>query len=590
MSMSVVFAQRRYFAHLNTVDWETHCAPYRIPLIIGFTSTQTMPGGWDSAQFTIPKKYARFDPHAFPDDTMVFCFEGLAMIFYGPLVDITPQDTGDYQVTVDGAWRLLSRTFMREVWSDNDLTKLTQSPGSAKSATFSTTSQGNLEIGFPKAAQPTSGKNLMAQGDYIALDYYLFNELADLRDGKVMDGWEITLGSGGNYDQNSSLEFRIYGMTSPGDQTPNLLQTFTTSGTQRHETSSGVHGQNTTPWTNSGGYRLFRIGIWANAAIAALADDRYARISEFRVSTRGRALNISGTTSVSELIKDLWAEAIGSVDLHPLALGESGSNGIEVTGNVTGNRSADTLAFVDWTPPQDIVTAMVDIDGSRCGMWEPTRNPRAGAIDIATSVALTDNVWYRRPAELSYGPWSDVSDHDYVVRLNKGATWTPTSDPNELATMVYASYTNNAGKSVTDVEEDATTENRLWEQGKHRSVDWSITPTTALSTAQTLADQYLSLKRQPALIGTLTLYGDRPGSIEFPGGARVTSLATFKCGVIRVVDSPGAKTGRVESAVYTAKAPGQRETLVLTLNDPHIAKLDRRLNRMSAREARRRHQ
>jgi hypothetical protein len=155
--------------------------------------------------------------------------------------------------------------------------------------------------------------------------------------------------------------------------------------------------------------------------------------------------------------------------------------------------------------------------------------------------------------------------------------------------MVYASYTNNNGKSVTDVEEDSTTENRLWEQGKHRSIDWSIDPATSLLTAQSLAHQYLTLKRQPALIGTLTLYGDRPGSIEYPGGVRFANLASFKCGVVRVVDSAGAKVGRVESATYTAKAPGQRETLVLTLNSPRVSKLDRRLNSIANRDAHRRH-
>jgi hypothetical protein len=147
-------------------------------------------------------------------------------------------------VSLAGAYDLLSRSRLRIVWADDQLDTSKPAPGSAKSGAVSTNSNGDAELSLPK-------DHSYAAGDYVAVDYFLFNEGVGVRDTRVIDGWDITIGSHSDYVQNANLEVRVQGLDDPSDATPALLQTFKTNGVSRQETADASFGDNTVAWPNS---------------------------------------------------------------------------------------------------------------------------------------------------------------------------------------------------------------------------------------------------------------------------------------------------------------------------------------------------
>jgi hypothetical protein len=510
----------------------------------------------------------------------------MSTAFFGLLTKTTLLPNGDVQCSCDGSYKQLASTWMREVWGDNDLTGLTPAPDNRASGQMGTDGNGDLTLSFPAGQAPNSGP-LYPAGSHVAGDYFLFGEITGPRDQKRLTGWDVSLG--GNFE-GTAFEVRIYGLERPGDQTPRLLQTFQLTG-DRIETADGTHGgENVTAWPAIAGYRCFRVGLWAASDVNQMANDVTVKVKRFNVSTRAISVTVdasritlSHSPSTTDIVRDIWVESAQTKDIDNYLQEE---NAATVGGMIQGNiqqsaLSADGISYPDWSTPQEILEMMTSLDGFRVGMYQPTRNIPAAAF--VTGGNTTIQYWPRQPPELRYEPWADLGEPDYHIRLSRGAVWEPSSEPDQLEHAVYVDYTTRKGTSQSVYVEDNTTENRMYEQGRHTAIEWQITPAVSAQTAMTLAQQYIIGLRQPALAGTLTLYGDRPGSIEYPGGGRLTKLSMVRPGVIRIVDAKGAKSGRVTAMTYSARSGSTPETLVLTVNTPASARLDRNLARLSHR-------
>lgn len=586
--MQALVAERRVRSSIavDAHKYEALCPALRIPLIADVKAAQENPGGWTDASFTIPAALRRHGLETLPHsalDLPIWIMDGLTTVFHGVIAKVIPNDQGDLEVTCDGSYRLLGQTRMRSVWADIDLTQLTQAPGSATYASMSIDSSNRLVLAFPK-------DHAWKQGHYIAADYFLFNEAVGARDGKGVDSWKITIGNASTFQ--GTLEVRVYGMASPGDTTPVLIQTFGSTNLTRMQVSDSSHGaDNGSPWPNTQ-YRCIRVGLYANAdANGTPGSDFTAVIPTFQISTRGRVgvgLN-TPQPSTSDIVKDVWQDG-QSYDLHPYAVEEHASTtGGMITGNILDSaQKAFGIAFVDWSTPQEVVEAMVALDGGIAGMWGPTQNPRSAAKTVSAG-NTTVNSWYRQPAELTYTAWASLSDPDYHVRLGKGAEWTPDGQPDDLVSADYVTYQSLKGKPFSVFTEDTSADNVTYEQGIHSAADWNIEPPLDTQSATTLGLTYAKQRRQPALSGTLTLYGDRPGSWELPGGGRGPRLYEFRPGVVRVVDAKGAKAGRITRLEYSARTPSTPETLALTVNSPAASLLDLQTARLAKRAAHHRH-
>jgi hypothetical protein len=592
---SALIVERRGSPTVSGPAWETFAPTLRVPTVTSVRVTTEIPGGWQECDFTIPAEHVRWEADTIAPYTLVWVFSGAEHIFYGHIIEAIPDpDTGAIQVTCDGAYRRLEDTRMRVIWSDGDLTQLPTAPGSSKVGTAQVNSNGDLELSFARGTPSGSG-NYLNQGDYIAVDYWLFDENTGTRDTKKVDGWHIAIGTASTFQSVAALEVRIYGMQNPNDSSPTLLQTFAGTNTGRNESSDGSSGANSgSPWPVAGGYRLIRVGLWANTGISGLANDRMAKITEFAVGTRVRALGVrtidpgaAFPMTTTQIAADVWAQS--GYDVSYLLTEEAAaSTGQMVVGNITdpGIR-ADGMSFPQWTSPREVIDAVQAIDGYEAGMFGPTRNPPAGSTSTMSSHAI--NSWYRQPAELVYQPWNDLGSPNIHVRLARGAEWTPDGQQQELLSAAYVGYTQRSGHQLSVFYEDTSIENRMFEQGIHQAVDWQIDPPVSGATPSNLAQQFVADSRQPVLSGTITLRADRPGSVELPGGGRVQSLWSLRPGVVRIVDAKGARAGRVTALTVTA-ADGQNPTMaVLTVNDPAAQQLGLREARIARREARRRH-
>lgn len=568
--------------------YESLCPTIRIPVVMDVKANQEVPGGWTDASFTIPAASRRHGLDTMPLsvlDLPVWIMDGLSRIFHGVIAKVIPNDQGDLEVTCDGSYRLLGATRMRAIWSDSDLTTLTQSPGSAGGASMTVDASGRLVLSFPK-------DHSFPAGAYIAADYFAFGEAVGTRDSKKLDSFKVTVGSASTFDGAANLEMRVYGMASPSDTTPVLLQTIQNSGVTVMHVSDATHGAgNAVPWPNSAGYRCLRVGLYAAGAVSAAATDHSAVITNFSVSTRGRAgvgLN-TPFPSTSDIVKDVWADG-QTYDLHAYAVEEYASTtGGVVTGNIPDSgQKAFGIAFKEWSSPQEIIEAMAALDGGIVGMWGPTRMPPSTS-HVAMTGNTAANYWYRQPAELTYKPWNNLSNPDYHIRLGRGAEWAPDDQPDDVVSSDYVGYSSLRGQPLSVFTEDASTDNLTYEQGLHTTADSTIDPAVDTQTATTLASTYVKNRRQPVLSGTLTLYGDRPGSWEYPGGARGPRLYEFRPGVIRIVDAKGAKAGRITRLEYSARSGSEPETLVLTVNNPAASLLDLQTARLARRAAHNRH-
>lgn len=586
MPFSALVVQRRNEALSAPLAWDDNCPTIRVPIVTQLVVNTALPGGWQDASFVIPAQRSRIAAEQYgsaAQPNVVWVYNGLSVAFFGLITKTVPLANGDVQVFCDGSYKQLATTRMREVWGDNDLTALTPSPGNAGAGAVTIDGNGDLVLSLPKASA-VSGSNIYPAGTYVGADYFVFGEAAGTRDGKLLTGWDISLSGGFANVPNS--EVRVMGLSSPGDSSPTVLQTFQ-SGGSRQETADTTHGgDNTTNWPNSNGYRCFRIAVWVAADILNLGNDATAKISRFNVSTRAitpSQITLSHAPSTTDIVRDIWTGSGQDRDLdHYLQEDNAATTGGMIVGNIEDSgQTAEGIAYTDWTAPQEIIEMMTSLDGYRVAMYEPTTNVPASALVSAGST--TQNYWYRQPPELRYEAWSDLGEPDYHIRLSRGAVWEASTEPDALQEAVYVNYTTRKGRGQSVFVEDADIENRMYEQRRHAAVDWQIDPSVGAATATTLATRFIQQYRQPTLAGTLTIYGDRPGSIELPGGARLTKLSSVRPGVIRIVDAKGAKSGRVTQMTYTARSGSQPETLVMTVNSPASARLDRNLARLSHR-------
>ena len=472
---TALLVQRRGSPTSAGAGWETFAPTIRISTVTGVRVASESPGGWQECDFTIPAERVRWAADTIPRYSLVWVFCGNERIFYGHIIQMIPDpDTGAIQVTCDGAYRRTEDTRMRSVWSDGDLTGLIPSVGSAQKGNAQVDANGNLVLGFG-AGQPSGTGNYLNQGDYVAMDYFLFGEVASTRDAKRIDGFGITIQ---NMPSNNNLELRVYGLSSPGSGSPELIHTFTAANSPsgRQEISDASSGDNTTAWQTPAGYRVIRVGLWAASAISGFGTDQQAKITDFQVTTRGRTLtqriirsDTGSPLTTTQIAKDLWAQQ--GYDVSYLLTEEATlSTDQMVVGNIpeSGIR-ADGMAFQEWSSPREILDALQAIDGYRVGMWGPTRNPPAASTTTMSSTAI--NSWYRQPAELVYDAWPDLGSPNYHVRLARGAEWTPDSQAEQLLSAAYVNYTTRKGRNQSVFYEDTSVENRMWEQGIHQAVD-----------------------------------------------------------------------------------------------------------------------
>jgi hypothetical protein len=586
--VNVLIAQRRVRAGKAANSYEALCPTIRFPVVTDVTVDQEVPGGWVEASFTIPMAYRRHGLETLPHsalDLPVWIMDGLATVFHGVVAKVIPNDQGDLEVTCDGDYRLLGATRMRAVWADTDLTELVQAPGSAGGASMAVDASGRLVFSFPK-------DHSFPAGAYIAADYFLFDEAVGVRDSKKIDSFKVAVGTASTFDGAANLEMRVYGMASPSDTTPNLLQTIQNSGVSVMHVSDATHGAgNVNPWPITAGFRCIRVGLYAAGAVSAAANDHSAVVTSFQVSTRGR-VGVGLRTpypSTSDIAKDVWTDG-QTYDLHAFLTEEyAGSTGAMVTGNIPDSgQKAFGISLKEWSEPREAVEAMAELDGNIVGMWGPTKAPPSTA-HVVSAGNTSANYWYRQPPELTYKAWNDLGDPDYHVRLGKGAEWTPDGQPDDLVSAAYVGYSSLRGASLSVFTEDASTENLTYEQGLHTAEDSTIDPSVDTQTATTLGSTYVRLRRQPTLSGELKLYGDRLGSWELPGGGRGMRLYSIRPGVVRIVDAKGPKAGRITRLHYEARTADHPETLTLSVNSPADSILALQTARLARRAARNRH-
>lgn len=575
MSYNALIVQRRARANVNATVWESSAPTIRIPFVTGLETAQEIPGGYTTGSFTIPAKYARYDPEDFRQYHQVWVFDGTEPCFNGYTLKGVLQPDGSIRVTCNGSYRLLDDSELRIVWSDSSIGEA-KSPGSAGSGSVSVNSFGNLVLTMPKGHQYDAG-------DYVGVDYYLFGEPVGFRDGKKIDGFHITIGSGSDFQGNSNLITRVLGLSDP-NASPDTLQGFTAPG-ERKETSDASFGDNVTPWTVSTGYRLLRVALVASTATATLTQDRSVVISDFRVTTRGRALGLQEERDTTTLVKDLFDDAAArGLDIHQLLQEENtASTGECVVGNISSSgHQVSGVSFTEWVKPREIVEYLAATDGSKVGMWGPA--DRLPPNSYVVSSGTTRQYWYRQPPQLVYEDWPSLGDPDYTIRLLMGARWEPDEQDDELQSSTYVDYQTRRGRQVSVYAEDASQENYLYEQGWHKAGDWEIEPPVKNRTAQTLGDQYNSLHRQPTLSGSITVPRSAVGAIEGRGGERLVSWSRIRPGVVRVVDAVGPQAGRITRVEYDAASGEVR----LSVNSPKEERLNRRLAQLSSRADRRR--
>lgn len=575
MSFNALIVQRRGRANVNASIWESSAPPIRIPFVTGLETAQEIPGGYTTGSFTIPARYARYDPEDFRQYHQVWVFDGTEPCFNGYTLKGVLQRDGSIRVTCNGSYRLLEDTSMRVVWSDSSIGE-EKAPGSAGSGSVSVNSFGNLVLTMPKG-------HAYAEGDYVAVDYYLFGEPVGSRDGKKIDGFHITIGTGSDFQGNPNLITRVQGLQTPNDL-PDTLQGFTAPG-ERKETSNASFGDNTLAWPNSTGYRLIRVALYSDSLTGTLTQDRSVVINDFRVTTRGRTLGLQEERDTTTLVKDMFADASSrGMDIHQLLQEENtASTGESVVGNITtSGHQVSGISFTDWVKPREIIESFAATDGSKVGMWGPADRLPPGSYVVSSGT--TRQYWYRQPPQLVYEDWRSLGDPDYTVRLQRGAQWEPDEQDDELQSATYVNYQTRRDRAVSVFAEDQSQENYLYEQGWHKAGDWQVDPPVKNRTAQTLGDQYNALHRQPTLSGTLTIPRNAKGAIEGRGGERLVSWSRVRPGVVRIVDAVGPQAGRITRIEFDA-ATGE---LRLSVNSPAEERLNRRLAQLSSRADRQR--
>jgi hypothetical protein len=587
-SFNALLVQRRVrSADADLAKYEAIQPAIRIPIITGFKSQTVSPGGWLSASFTIPAAYHRT---GVPKNTQVWVYDGATLAFMGFASKAIPNTDGGLDVSLIGPYVLLGKTLMRSVWSDRDLAKWQPAPGNIQSSAVGIDASGRLHMSFPK-------DHSFPEGSYCAVDYFLFGEAAATRDEKLLDGYQITIASGSNLFDSGVLRVQVWGLASPGASgSAELIHSFTATGTRTEYSAGGTPastfgltrigalpgaGDNIAAWTTVAGYRCIRVGIYVvGGNTSALTYDHNAIITVLRVSSRANALGFDPDPSTVDIIQDIWRQPydvgnglVGTgvnsyYDLHSLATAENPARPSPVTSGITDSGTKlNDFAITDWTTPRDIIEALAMIDGYDVGLYGPNENP-GDNVGLGSVSAPNANWRHRRPGAVTYQAWRDLSDPDYYARLGLGAKWEPDDSEDTIASAVYASYSTAKGFARTVFAEDATVENYLYEAGWHEADAITLDQAVSDSTAQTLALQNLQRRRQPTLVGTLTITGDRPGQLELPGGARLGPLHQVRPGVVRIPDAKGAKHGVITGIDYSARTASQPETLVLHINAP----------------------
>jgi hypothetical protein len=584
---SALIVQRRVRSRNGLPSWEAAAPCIRIPTVTGVTTRQEIPGGYTEATFVVPTTLARLDPEDLAPRTTVWLQDGGDTIFHGHIVKSIPQRDGTIQVTLDGAYRKTAKTRMRIVWADDDITQWQTSPGNRSSGQISLTSDGRLEFRMNSNTKHINGEKLTA-------DYFLFGEQVGLRDRKLIDGFLFEQATSSFSDGN--FEFRVYGMTDPTDGSPDLLfSSQANSPISLKMVSDGSSGDDTNGWPVQTGYRCIRIGLYCINTVTLGQDangnpngddaDRFVSFSQLRCSTRARTIKLLDFHQTSTLVGDLWDDAATGYDVDHLLQEETpGSSNEAVVGNIQNNgQYVAGINYTAWSSPQEIVEGLAALDGYKVAMFGPTR------VYVQGSTVSTDTsrqYWYRQPPELIYEDWSGLSDPDYIVRLQRGAEWTPDGQGDELTEATYVNYTNRHSNPQSVFTEDQDQDNYLYEQGWHEAGDWQLNPPVRQQTASTLGDRYNQTLRQPTLSGTLTVTADTPGAIEGRGGERILKLSAVQAGnVVRIVDAKGPQAGRITAIDYTSRGAGGPEQIVFEINGNASAALDRRLNRLALRSS-----
>jgi hypothetical protein len=593
MHFSALVVQRRVTSANGNPVWEDGALPYRIHTVTGVASSQEVPSGFTEASFVIPTERARIDPELLAKNTLVWLFDGDDPVFYGHIVKATPLPTGEITVALNGAYRKLGPgpddgTRMRIVWDDRDLSQWQPCRGNTGKGSVDVRSDGSLRFVM-------QGDTKHKDGDFVAVDYFLFGEGAGPRDHKLIDAVHFEQNVSNFADGN--FAFRVYGMDDPSSfGTADLIFASQANSPIGWTTvSDGSIGDDPNGWPIQSGYRCIRVGLWCNNTVTLGQDaqgnpnnddeDRVVGVSVLRVSTRGRSLRllIDGHET-STFLKDLWDDAANGYDIHHLLQEEYiPSTGEAIVGGIEpSNRYVAGLRFTDWTAPNQIVELLADVSGYVTGMWFPTRVYTIGSH--VTSGSSGWNYRYRQPPALIHEPWPKLNEPTYYVRLQRGASWVPDGQGDSTTEATYTNYSTLRGRQASVFVEDQTDENWLYQQGWHDAADWTIDTPVGGQTASTLAAEYNEARQQPTLSGTLTIAGDTIGSIVGSGGERITKLSTIRVGsVIKIVDAKGPKAGRITHVDYTARSAAGPETVVLTVNAPTGARLQRRLARMALR-------
>lgn len=534
------------------------------------------PGGFISADFLIPAANAAPALTSLRFGAWCWMFDGRTPIFYGKIdSQPKPATNGDVAVSLSGSWMLLYTTRFREAWDDPDMSKWTACHLNDHSPSIEITGQDRLRIMWPQGT-------VLANGNRAQVDYLLFNEEQGTRDLKEITAFDVSCS-----DDNAigaAINFRLYGRnTIVGGTEDQLVGVTVAAGSFTRKQGSVADS-----WPTAD-YRIIRLGMQAVAA-NTIGADRFLVFDRIRIGTREPFLTTFGSPPDSS---DIAADLLGNYEDHGSSheeiawdippdfwryssavtapLTKYGSDPV-VRGVVASGVGVDSVTFTDWTAPADALAALTTIDGCKCGLYFPTA-PHTGWWKS------TDLPWCQQMPTLTYEPWSDISAPDYQVSIRRGAEPEMDDSPQPLISTLYVNYQKTNGRQFSLVVSDFSTENYLFANGMHRAEDYEIEAPVSATTATSLANQVLSLRRQPLAVGLVRVYANRVGSITDGGGAIVPRLSLIRPGVVQITDLPRTQynTGRCTQVEWFGETLDDPERVELTLEHPGQVNLSRRL-------------
>jgi hypothetical protein len=567
-------------------------------------------GGYISADFTIPSYEAlRWRP-VLRYRAVCWLFDGATPIFHGWLQQPIWTTQGDCQVTLMGAWQLLSQSYMREAWEMLDTTLLQrgQSSHENRNGQFTVNSDGSVTLSIPAST--------LAGNDICSVDYLLFGEPVGPDDEKTITTFEVDVSASQNLGTNR--RFRVVGKSTAAAATGDQLWDVGSAG---FTGSSGLQGaqdlalnnQAAVPWPQTAGYRCLRFEIINTAGSSAIAADWYVTLDRIRIGTREPMLPPFGTlTDTAAIARDLLliktcnsllsaghelpqeflpsAVQVGLVDANTFPysygldprfpLSSAPNSGIEIQG----------FTALEWQSPADVLAALAAIDNCRVGFYTPYGG-RAGYD--APGLAGTDvgSSWLTAPPCLVYQAFTDpTTNPDYLIFTRQGAVVEPTTDTQPLADVLYTNFQSLSGRQLSEVVTDADTRNYAWAQGFRSADTYAIQPPVGPGAATSLGEAALTQRRQPAAAATITITNTSSNRTPIlKAGATIPHLATIRPGSAHIADQAAAtnlRAGYITHVEWWGQTLDQPETVQLTLANPGQMLLDRRLA-IAARRANR---